>query len=282
MKSTTLLRDYLQIQLLKLKKTDVQEQKNKSEMIIQHYLKISKADLYFKDIALDQKSIIDLNNMFNSLLVNTPVQHIIEETFFYENSFITPPGIFIPRPETELLVDRAIDFISSTTRKLRVLDLCTGSGCIVLSIAKKFPENDFIGIDKSSFAIQVAKKNQKLLKIDSVEFLKADMFNFEINNVDLLLCNPPYLAKKEIKNLEESVKNHDPESALTDYDDGTSYYKFLISNFTSFINKNGIMLIELPFSPVANDIDLFNKKFNANNSTFLKDLEGKNRVIKIY
>ena len=282
MKSTTLLRDYLQIQLLKLKKSDVQEQKNKSEMIIQHYLKISKADLYFKDISLDQKSIIDLNNMFNSLLVNTPVQHIIEETFFYENSFITPPGIFIPRPETELLVDSAIDFISSTTRKLRILDLCTGSGCIVLSIAKKFPENDFIGIDKSSFAIQVAKKNQKLLKIDSVEFLKADMFNFEINNIDLLLCNPPYLAKKEIKNLEESVKSHDPESALTDYDDGTSYYKFLISNFTSFINKNGIMLIELPFSPVAKDIELFNKKFNANNSTFLKDLEGKNRVIKIY
>ena len=70
MKSTTLLRDYLQIQLLKLKKSDVQEQKNKSEMIIQHYLKISKADLYFKDISLDQKSIIDLNNMFNSLLVN--------------------------------------------------------------------------------------------------------------------------------------------------------------------------------------------------------------------
>ena len=282
MKSTTLLRDYLQIQLLKLKKSDVQEQKNKSEMIIQHYLKISKADLYFKDITLDKKSIIDLNNMFNCLLVNTPVQHIIEETFFYENSFITPPGIFIPRPETELLVDSAIDFISSTTRKLRILDLCTGSGCIVLSIAKKFPENDFIGIDKSSLAIQVAKKNQKLLKIDSVEFLKADMFNFEINNIDLLLCNPPYLAKKEMKNLEESVKNHDPESALTDYDDGTSYYKFLISNFTSFINKNGIMLIELPFSPVAKDIELFNKKFNANNSTFLKDLEGKNRVIKIY
>ena len=78
MKSTTLLRDYLQIQLLKLKKSDVQEQKNKSEMIIQHYLKISKADLYFKDISLDQKSIIELNNMINSLLVNTPVQHIIE------------------------------------------------------------------------------------------------------------------------------------------------------------------------------------------------------------
>ena len=282
MNSCILLRDYLQTQLLILEKTDVQESKNKSEMIIQHYLKISKADLYLKDISLNQTDITDLNNMFNSLFVNTPVQHIIEETFFYEDSFITPPGIFIPRQETELLVDCAIDFISSNKKKLRILDLCTGSGCIILSIAKKFPENDFIGIDKSDLAIEVARKNQKLLKIDNIKFLKEDMFNLKISNVDVLLCNPPYLAKKEMTNLDVSVKNHDPESALTDFEDGTSFYKFLISNFNSFIKKNGIMLIELPFSPVAKDIELFDKKFNSNNSTFLKDLEGKNRVIKIY
>jgi release factor glutamine methyltransferase len=282
MNNTTLLRDYLHIQLSKLKKTDVKESKNKSEMIIQHYLKISKADLYLKDIPLDKKNIKDLNNMFNSLMINTPVQHIIEETFFYDDSFITPPGVFIPRPETELIVDCAIDFISSSKKKLRILDLCTGSGCIILSIAKKFPENDFIGVDHSSLAIQVAEKNQKLLQIASVKFLKEDIFNLKINKVDLLVCNPPYLAKEEMESLDCSVKNHDPESALTDFDDGTLYYKFLISNFKSLMKKNGTMLIELPYSPVATDIESFNKKFNDNKSIFLKDLEGKNRVIKIY
>jgi len=282
MNNTTLLRDYLHIQLSKLKKTDVKESKNKSEMIIQHYLKISKADLYLKDIPLDKKNIKDLNNMFNSLMINTPVQHIIEETFFYDDSFITPPGVFIPRPETELIVDCAIEFISSSKKKLRILDLCTGSGCIILSIAKKFPENDFIGVDHSSLAIQVAEKNQKLLQIANVKFLKEDIFNLKINKVDLLVCNPPYLAKEEMESLDCSVKNHDPKSALTDFDDGTLYYKFLISNFKSLMKKNGTMLIELPCSPVATDIESFNKKFNPNKSIFLKDLEGKNRVIKIY
>jgi release factor glutamine methyltransferase len=282
MDNTTLLRDYLHLQLSKLEKTDVQESKNKSEMIILHYLKISKADLYLKDIQLNKKNIKDLNNMFDRLASNAPVQHIIEETFFYEDSFLTPPGIFIPRPETELIVDCALDHISVNKKKLRVLDLCTGSGCIILSIAKKFPENDFIGIDSSNFAIQIAKKNKKLLNVENVEFVKEDMFNLKINNIDLLVCNPPYLAKEEMESLDHSVKKHDPENALTDFEDGTSYYKFLISNFQLFMNENGIMLIELPYSPVAKDIDLFNKKQNVNKSTFLKDLEGKNRVIKIY
>jgi release factor glutamine methyltransferase len=282
MDNTTLLRDYLHLQLSKLEKTDVQESKNKSEMIILHYLKISKADLYLKDIQLNKKNIKDLNNMFDRLASNAPVQHIIEETFFYEDSFLTPPGIFIPRPETELIVDCALDHISVNKKKLRVLDLCTGSGCIILSIAKKFPENDFIGIDSSNFAIQIAKKNKKLLNVENVEFVKEDMFNLKINNIDLLVCNPPYLAKEEMESLDHSVKKHDPENALTDFEDGTSYYKFLISNFQLFMNENGIMLIELPYSPVAKDIELFNKKQNVNKSTFLKDLEGKNRVIKIY
>lgn len=111
MNKTTLLRDYLHLQLFKLKKTSVQESKQKSEMLIQHCLKISKADIYLKDILLDKQNIDDLNIMFDSLIMNTPVQHIIEETFFYENSFFTPPGIFIPRTDTELLVDCAIDFL---------------------------------------------------------------------------------------------------------------------------------------------------------------------------
>ena len=121
-----------------------------------------------------------------------------------------------------------------------------------------------------------------MLQIANVKFLKEDIFNLKINKVDLLVCNPPYLAKEEMESLDCSVKNHDPKSALTDFDDGTLYYKFLISNFKSLMKKNGTMLIELPCSPVATDIESFNKKFNPNKSIFLKDLEGKNRVIKIY
>ncbi len=282
MNDATLLRDYLGLQIVRLAKTVVQEPKHKSEMIIQHYLKISKSDLYLKDILIDKKDVKALNIKFDKLIQNMPVQHIIGQTFFYDNRFLTPPGVFIPRPETELLVDCAIDFLYLSKKKLKILDLCTGSGCIVLSLAKKFPKHDFIGVDQSGFAIQTANKNKKLLNINNVNFLKKDMFKLSMDKVDLLLCNPPYLAKKEIENLDNSVKNHDPEKALTDYKDGTSFYKFLILNFKSLIKKNGAMFIELPYSPVTKKIELFNSKSNTNNSLFFKDLEGKNRVIKIY
>ena len=282
MNDATLLRDYLGLQIVRLAKTVVQEPKHKSEMIIQHYLKISKSDLYLKNILIDKKDIKALNIKFDKLMQNMPVQHIIGQTFFYDNRFLTPPGVFIPRPETELLVDCAIDFLYSSKKKLKILDLCTGSGCIVLSLAKKFPKHDFIGVDQSGLAIKTAKKNKKLLNINNVNFLKKDMFKLSMDKVDLLLCNPPYLAKKEIENLDNSVKNHDPEKALTDYKDGTSFYKFLILNFKSLIKKNGAMYIELPYSSVTKKIELFNSKSNTNNSLFFKDLEGKNRVIKIY
>ena len=278
----TLLKDYLKSQILKLEGTKVQEIQAKSNILVQYYFKISKADLHIKDISLSAKDIISLDSMFAQLFQNKPVQYITGETYFYNDKFLTPPRVFIPRPETELLVDCAVEFLSKSTDNLKIIDFCTGSGCILLSIAKKFPNHIYIGIDKSEIAIKTAKKNRELLGLKNVQFFNQDIFKYNQSKGDLLLCNPPYLAKYEIENLEQSVKEHDPLSALTDFKNGTSFYKYLISNFNKLIKKNGIMLLELPFSTVTDDIISINKNFNPNKSFFYKDLEGKNRVIKIY
>jgi release factor glutamine methyltransferase len=220
--------------------------------------------------------------MFSQLFQNKPVQYITGETYFYNDKFLTPPGVFIPRPETELLVDCAIEFLSKSKDNLKIIDFCTGSGCILLSIAKKFPNHEYIGLDKSKLAIKTAEKNRKSIGLKNVQFFNQDIFKYNQSKADLLLCNPPYLAKDEIENLEQSVKEYDPLSALTDFQDGTSFYKYLIANFNKLVKKNGIMLLEIPFSAVTDDIISINKNFNANKSFFYKDLEGKNRVIKIY
>ena len=99
--------------------------------------------------------------MFIQLLQNKPVQHITGVTHFYNDKFFTPPGVFIPRPETELLVDCAVEFVSTKTDTIKIVDFCTGSGCILLSIAKKFPNHEYVGIDKSKIAIKTANKNKK-------------------------------------------------------------------------------------------------------------------------
>ena len=278
----TLLKEYLKSQILKLEGTQVQEIQAKSNILVQHYFKISKADLHIKDIPLSAKDIINLDSMFTQLFQNKPVQYIIGETYFYNDQFLTPPGVFIPRPESELLVDCAVEFLSKSKDNLKIIDFCTGSGCILLSIAKKFPKHKYIGLDKSELAIKTAEKNRKLLGLKNIQFFNQDIFKYNQSKADLLLCNPPYLAKHEIESLEQSVRDYDPLSALTDFKNGTSFYKYLISNFNKLVKKNGIMLLEIPFSAVTDDIILINKNFNANKSLFYKDLEGKNRVIKIY
>ena len=278
----TLLKEYLKSQILKLEGTQVQEIQAKSNILAQHYFKISKADLHIKDIPLSAKDIINLDSMFAQLFQNKPVQYIIGETYFYNDQFLTPPGVFIPRPESELLVDCAVEFLSKSKDNLKIIDFCTGSGCILLSIAKKFPKHEYIGLDKSELAIKTAEKNRKLLGLKNIQFFNQDIFKYNQSKADLLLCNPPYLAKHEIESLEQSVRDYDPLSALTDFKNGTSFYKYLISNFNKLVKKNGIMLLEIPFSAVTDDIILINKNFNANKSLFYKDLEGKNRVIKIY
>jgi len=277
-----LLKDYLKSQILKLEGKKVQEIQAKSNILIQHYFKISKADLHIKDIPLSAKDIINLDSMFAQLFQNKPVQYITGETYFYNDKFLTPPGVFIPRPETELLVDCAVEFLSRSKDNFKIIDFCTGSGCILLSIAKKFPNHEYIGLDKSELAIKTAEKNRKLLGLKNIQFFNQDIFKYNQSKADLLLCNPPYLAKHEIDSLEQSVRDYDPLSALTDFKNGTSFYKHLISNFNKLVKKNGIMLLEIPFSAVTDDIISINKNFNANKSLFYKDLEGKNRVIKIY
>tara|TARA_B100000927_G_scaffold47876_2_gene34898 strand:- start:1357 stop:2196 length:840 start_codon:yes stop_codon:yes gene_type:complete len=277
-----LLKEYLKSQILKLEGTKVQEIQAKSNILVQNYFKISKADLHIKDIPLSAKDITHLDSMFAQLFQNKPVQYITGETYFYNDKFLTPPGVFIPRPETELLVDCAVEFLSKSKDSLKIIDFCTGSGCILLSIAKKFPNHEYIGIDKSELAIKTAEKNRKSLGLKNVQFFNQDIFEYNKSKADLLLCNPPYLAKHEIDSLEQSVRDYDPLSALTDFKNGTSFYKHLISNFNKLVKKNGIMLLEIPFSAVTDDIISINKNFNANKSLFYKDLEGKNRVIKIY
>lgn len=280
--SNSVLRDYLSLKISKLAENGIREAKLKSEILVQDYLKISKADLYLENIKVSEQDIKVMDKIFFELFKNKPIQHIIGQSYFYENRFLTPPGIFIPRPETELLVDCAVDFLSNKKKSSTVIEFCSGSGCVLLSVAKKFPKNHYIGIDISDIAIQTAEKNSKLLNLENIQFIKGDIFNFFSHKADLIICNPPYLSINEIDDLDDSVKEHDPIEALTDFKDGTSFYKHLILNFKNLVLKNGIMLLELPFSEVTKNIISFNDNFNINKSAFYKDLEGKKRVIKIY
>ena len=281
MHSNYLLIDFFNDQLMDLKKKKIEEYRQKSEMIIDAMLGISKAELYIRNHFIPNNQLKSLEQAFSMLLEDMPVQHIIGKTHFYEDSFFTPPGIFIPRPETELIIDCIQNDFDSLSEKT-VLDIGCGSGCIGITLASLYKNFDVTGIDISNKAINIATKNAKQLKVTNIDIIKQNIFDMKPKKFDIIVSNPPYLGISEIPNLDNTVKNHDPLEALSDEGDGLKFYKHFIDNISELLKSNGSMYFEIPKSIITNQIiDMIHNNSNIE-SIFFKDLEGNYRVIKVF
>ena len=281
MHSNYLVIDFFNKQLVDLKKNNIDEYKQKSEMLIESILGIEKSDLYLNDNFIPHQHLEHLKESFSLLLSDVPVQHIIGKTYFYDHEFFTPPGIFIPRPETELIID-CIQNDFDTTAKKTVLDIGCGSGCIGITIASLYKNFDVKSIDISNQAIDIANKNAQHLSISNIEIIKQDIFEMPTKKFDIIVSNPPYLGIQEVSQLDPSIKNHDPLKALSDQEDGLKFYKYFINNLSTLIEKEGFMYFEIPKSIITNQIiDMIHNNSNID-SIFFKDLEGNKRVIKVF
>ncbi len=281
MHSNYLLIDFFNKQLVDLKRNKIDEYKQKSEMIIDAVLGISKTELYIRNHFIPNDQLKSLEQAFSMLLEDMPVQHIIGKTHFYEESFSTPPGIFIPRPETELIIDCIQNDFDSLSEKT-VLDIGCGSGCIGITLARLYKNFDVTGIDISNKAINIATKNAKQLKVTNIDIIKQNIFDMKPKKFDIIVSNPPYLGISEIPNLDNTVKNHDPLEALSDEGDGLKFYKHFIDNISELLKSNGSMYFEIPKSIITNQIiDMIHNNSNIE-SIFFKDLEGNYRVIKVF
>jgi len=273
MHSNYLLIDFFNKQLVGLKKNKIEEYKQKSEMIIDAILGISKSELYIRNHFIPNDQLKSLEQAFSMLLEDMPVQHIIGKTHFYEDSFFTPPGIFIPRPETELIIDCIQNDFESLSEKT-VLDIGCGSGCIGITLASLYKNFDVTGIDISNKAINIATKNAKQLKVTNIDIIKQNIFDMKPKKFDIIVSNPPYLGISEIPNLDNTVKNHDPFEALSDEEDGLKFYKHFIDNISELLESNGSMYFEIPKSTITNQIiDMIHNNSNIE-GIFFKDLEG--------
>ena len=276
-----LLDEYFSSKLLEFEMLYIDEYKKKSELLVQDILGINKSDIYTKNYSIPFEKLQLLEDAFSKLKENIPVQHILSKTYFYDNEFFTPPGTFIPRPETELIIDCVKNDFSLTEKK-NVLEVGSGTGCLSISIAKLYKNFFITGIDILTKAIETSIKNAKKINCSNVEFIKKDFFSMNFKYYDIIISNPPYLAIEEIESLDKSVKNHDPFIALSDNSDGLSFYKFFINNIDLFLKKDGVMYFEIPNSPITETIISLVKKNKKISSEIFKDFSGNNRVIKIY
>ena len=255
---------------------------------------------------LDQRISLKQKNTFNKLLKrrikNEPVAYIIGEKFFYGRKFKINNKVLIPRPETETLVEKTLEYAHKNiypSKKTLVFDLGTGSGCILLSLIKEFSKNpnfstfEFAGTDLSSQALRIAQKNATRLEIEQVNFIKANLLDFmknqylkkTVNSQLIITANLPYLSKKIYKNCPKSVINFEPKKALLAENKGLDLYTKLLEQVkTKKIAQNSFsfyLIIEISPEQKILIQEKFQEILPKNEFRFSKDLAGKWRFIEI-
>ncbi len=237
-----------------------------------------------KHIILNPKEILEnkqLNN-FNSLIERRrkgePIAYLINKKEFWKNEFYVNENVLIPRPDTELIVDQVLKIYSKNSQ-LQILDIGTGSGCILLSILKERTSFYGTGIDISKKSINVSKFNANRLKLNNrVKFYNSDVDNFKIGKYDLIVSNPPYIELLSLKYLEKDVVNFEPKLALSGGFDGFSKIRKVISKANTLIKKNGKLILEIGFKQRNKVKEILKKEGFYINRT-LKDYGNNDRCI---
>ena len=207
-----------------------------------------------------------------------PIQYIVGYTFFYGLKIGLNSATLIPRPETEELVREVVTLIDETQAKT-VIDLGTGSGCIALAIKSLRPAVEVIGLDINPFAVDQARKNAHALELD-VKFIVADLFEYALDTVDIIVSNPPYIPVSERQDMEEHVVAHEPEGALFVPDEQPLLYYESIFQLGSkiFSNRTGWIAFEIHHL-FGEEMQQLGVKHSAKEIKLLQDLQGKDRML---
>ena len=209
---------------------------------------------------------------------DTPLSHLVGFEYFYDRKFKVTSDVLSPRMETEELVYKVIDYIrKNNLTNIKILDLCTGSGIIGITLKKELEEFDvkILASDISSRALTVAKENASSLEVD-ISFAESDLFSNIQDKFDIIVSNPPYIAHDEKKTIKENVLNYDPHLALFAGEEGMYFYRNIIEKSRSYLNEKGIMFFEIGYDQKEKIITLGeNNKFET---VVYKDINGRDRI----
>ena len=199
------------------------------------------------EINISKKIMEKYDSAIKRRIKKEPVAYIIGKKEFWSEDFMVNHGTLIPRPETELLIYKIINFFKN--KKINILDIGTGSGCILLSILKELNFSRGIGIDISAKAIQMAKVNSKNLNLFyRSKFKVIDLNKFDIGKYDLIVSNPPYIPSRDIKNLSKDITNYEPLTALNGGSDGLDLIKKVIYKSNHLLKREGLLALEIGYS----------------------------------
>ncbi|MDC3179698.1 peptide chain release factor N(5)-glutamine methyltransferase [Candidatus Pelagibacter sp.] len=207
-----------------------------------------------------------------------PIAYILGYKHFWKHKFFTNRSVLIPRPDTELVIEETLKYLPNDKSK-KILDVGTGSGCIILSLVKERPKSRATAIDISTKAINVAKTNAKLHQLENkINFINIDIDKYKSYNYDLIISNPPYINSIELNRLDDDIKFHEPKLALSGGFDGFRDLKKIIIKSNKLLKINGKLILEIGDKQKNQCVKILNEnKFFINQIS--KDLSGKERCI---
>lgn len=214
-----------------------------------------------------------------------PLQHIIGNQEFWGLEFKVTPDVLIPRPETEFIIEAALAIVQDRNKPVRVIDLCTGSGCIAVSLAKELTAAHVIATDASEKALAVARENARAHGVaDRIRYLKGDLFEpleeLDIRGqIDIIVSNPPYVRAGDLSALQPEVRDYEPELALIAGPEGTEIAATIIKIAPEYLKPNGALILEMGLGQAEALAKMVEATGAYGKPGILKDLAGIERVI---
>ncbi len=228
-----------------LKKSEISSHILDSEILLSNVLNKTREKILVNlDQKITQKNILKFKKYIERRSKYEPIAYILEEKEFWSKKFIVNKNTLIPRPETELLVEKLVKIFKG--KNISILDIGTGSGCIILSLLINLKKSIGLGVDVSKKAILIAIKNAKRHELfNRVKFLNKSFESIFSKKFDLIVSNPPYIERKSIKNLSEDIKRFEPKIALDGGNDGLDLIKKVIYKSKRFLKINGMLALEI-------------------------------------
>lgn len=234
-----------------------------AELLLGHVLKLDRLHLYLQfDRPLTPAELGEYRELFKRRLTHEPLQYILGEAAFMGITLGVGPGVLVPRPETELLVERTLARVRDSGKPgIRILDVGTGSGNIALALAHHSADVRVTGVDISAAAIARSRSNAERLSITAVEFIHADVFagGCVDGRFDIVAANPPYISRNEFETLMPEVRMFEPREALTDEDDGYGFLQRLVPRSRELLERGGAFLCEIGYGQGARAREIVEK-----------------------
>ena len=231
-----------------LKKNNIKSSKLDSEILMAKAIKKQREYIILNlNKPIQNKSYNYFRSLIKERSYGKPIAYLVGNKEFWKYEFKVSNGVLIPRPDTEILIEEVLK-ITKNKSKLKVLDIGVGSGCLLLSILKEKKDFYGTGIDVSQKCLNISKINAYKLRLENrVKFFKSDVDNFNYHKYDLIISNPPYINKFDLKYLERDVYKFEPKRALDGGLDGLSEIRKVIKRSSDLIKKNGILFLEIAF-----------------------------------